>query len=203
MPSIIGDYNITTREDAHTYISNTIAELNRCATINDRYTYALIAFTVCDTYFHWLIDKYHVLANIRQELSAFRGTNTAREMKLYADFKHLYNRIGSVLASLHINPSVAVPPRRSVLSRPGTTRSALVANHPDTPRPSPIVNHPDTPRHSPIVNHPDTPRPASPVLARPVRHVHAVRPSTASQVPGIRLSSPSQRVPRHHPTELK
>ena len=146
MPPKSDEYNISTQADARAYVANAIEELRMCKEPDDIYTYALIAFTVCDIYFHWLISDHRVLADIRRELGAFRTATSAREMRLYADFVHLVDRINAILpvptpsrekfAALPppmLRPSPASP--RAVPRPISAKRVPIYPPHIDTPRP--------------------------------------------------------------------
>ena len=145
MPLNLDDYNIGAPEDAKAYVMNAIDEMYNCTTPDDKYTYALIAFTVCNEYFHWLVDEHGLLASIRREVGAFRKATTAREMQLCAEFEPLVHRINAILPMLSGEKFAALPPA-SLRPRPaGPAGSAgsgsMIVNsrvpnpQPDTPRP--------------------------------------------------------------------
>lgn len=207
MPPKSDEYNISTQADARAYVANAIEELRMCKEPDDIYTYALIAFTVCDIYFHWLISDHRVLADIRRELGAFRTATHAREMRMYADFEHLINRINAILpvSAPTPTPVSALTPAQE----PAPSREKFAAVPPPMLRPRPAspraVPRPISAKRVPIYPpHIDTPRPilddARPAVAGACQCVGA---RAGARAGSARTDRPDTAGPRRVPTILE
>ena len=192
------EYNISTQADARAYVANAIEELRMCKEPDDIYTYALIAFTVCDIYFHWLISDHRVLADIRRELGAFRTATNAREMRMYADFEHLINRINAILP-VPVPVQEPAPAQEPAREKFAAVPPPMLRPRPASPR---AVPRPISAKRVPIYPlHIDTPRPIPDDTRSAVAGL-CVGARAGTRAGSARTDRPDTAGPRRVPTVL-
>ena len=97
MPSIIGDYDINTREDLTHHISTAIRGMDQLPDINDRFQRALLTFTFVDKYLDWFAGDTKFLLTVVDKLYSFRESLCEYEYRVYDQFSHLIPQIARIV----------------------------------------------------------------------------------------------------------
>ena len=87
MPSIIGDYDINTRDDLARYMRSAINGMARMTDMKARCQQVRIAFTLVDKYIDWLDERFR--HTIVHKLIEFRDSACRYENQMYAEFSYM------------------------------------------------------------------------------------------------------------------